>query len=366
MDNLTQEAAVATASVAATDSAPIIDPPIADAPADAAPTEDMTSDLRSVWAKNNKPRDEAGRFAQRQPETGKPATEAPEAVADEATAEAADEAPKPATPAIDAPRAWKAEAKAHWSKVPPELQSVIAASEQENQNLRSQVGRFEAEYRPLREAMKPYEGYLKEVSGGNVAGYVQRLLAASHALDTNPAETIKALANTYGVDLGQIYDPLETPPDPRVAQLERQLAAYQGHFEQMQQARAASEEAARTATANEAVDAFYRDHPDANDIPEAEFAAQIQVIKAMEPDLDYAAALKKAYERAVWSSDGLRQKRLEAIQRDAEAKRIAAAKEAASKARSAASVNVTGAVAGRAAPDMDADLRSIWRKNNAA
>jgi hypothetical protein len=352
------------ASSPAPTSAP--EPAAAPAPvAERAPEVQETTveeDLSKIWAKNNPTRDDNGRFVSRETrETSEPVDAKP----DESQAvPVATEPVPPAVPTIEPPRAWSAEQKAIWAKLPPEAQPLIAQREQELQDVRSAAGRLTAEYQPLKTVLDSHKPYLDQVAPGAAANYVDRLLAASHALDTKPAETIKELAKIYGVDLGQLYDPLEPAPNPEIVELRRELATLKSGREAEQRASAASQQAAQAQSFQEIVLDFVKANPDAREI-ESDIAAEIQSLIASKSTLDPAAMLAKAYERAAWTNEGMRAKRIAELQKADEAKRVAAAKEAAAKARTAASVNVSGRVqsASEGSDDLNAQLRAVYRKS---
>lgn len=337
--------------------------PAAQPEAAPAPEPTVEDSLSKVWAKHNPVRSEDGKFASR--ETPVKPAEAAEA-AQTLDAKPAEATPPPA-PAIEAPRAWTAEQKAIWSKLPPEAQPIIAAREAELQEIKSTAGRLAAEYKPLRDTLQQHQDYLSQI-GMPTTQWLNQALAVSRQLDTgNAAAVIKDLARQYSVDLGQIYDPLETPPDPRVAAMERELAQLRNQVGSQQQSVAAQQAAAFEQQILSVVEQFKKDNPDASQI-EDEVAAEIQLIRAKEPHLDHAATLKKAFERAAWNNEAMRAKRIEAQLAEKlkaqEAARIAAATESAKKARSAASVNVTGSPQPSASnDDYETSMRAIWRKN---
>lgn len=344
--------------------------PSAEAPA---PEVNVDEDLAKVWGKHNPNRDEGGRFASR--ETGvkqaEPVAEKPEQPAEAGTpAEIKPETPAaPAAPAVDAPRAWTAEQKALWSKIPPEAQPIIAQREAELQDIKTAAGRLTAEYKPIRDAFAQHADYLSQL-GHAPAQWLSNALQISRALDSGQAPAvIKHLADQYGVDLGQLYDPLAPPPNQEIIDLKREIAALKAQHQTEQQSRAASREAAQLSEFQKHVDAFTAKYPDASEI-EDDIVAEIQAIRATEPNLDHAAMLEKAYERAAWANPKMREKRVQAqlaaeLKKQEEA-RVAAAKEAAAKAKAAASVNVSGSPSPSEPGDIDADLRAIWRKRNAA
>jgi len=350
------QAPAAPADSAPTAPAPTPEPgaPAAETEA-AAPEVSVDDELSKIWQKHNPSRDETGKFAPRNPA-------APETPAEAPAEEAGNPATEPAKPAVEPPRAWSAEQRAVWAKMPPEAQQLVAARETELHEVKSTVGRLEAEYRPIREMLS--HQYVQSASGGDGPGFVRFLLESAHAIDQHPAAMIKRLAENYGVDLGMLYDPLEAPPNAEAARLARQNALLQGQMEAQQRQRAAQEQAARGYAVQTAIDQFLSQHPDANEFV-ADIAAEVRALQIDHPHKDHATLLKEAYERAAWANPAIREKRLAEVRKTEEAKRIAAAKEAAAKARTAASVNVQGspsrAVGG---VDLESTLRGIWRKNN--
>lgn len=317
----------------------------------------LDEDLSKAWRKANPPR-ENGKFVSPNPKPeehvaaidDKPAEAAPEA-------EAKPEGEQPTT-AVEAPRAWTAEAKAKWAALPPDVQSYVSTRENELHQLKSDMGRISAEYKPTHEVLSQHQDYIKAV-GKPVPQLLNDMLAASRALDTDPGGTIKALARMYGVDLGQLWDPSEQPPDPKVTALERENARLQSMHHQ----RAAQEQAARESQYNGLVEEFLTTNPDAKELTR-DMAPLIQVIQQEQPTWEPSAVLREAYDRAVWANPKTRDARLKSQAEVAERARVEAAKKAADAAKQAKGVRVAGAVASaNGAGDLDSDLRSIWRKH---
>lgn len=354
------------APAAPADSAPTAPAPTPEPVAPAAETEaaapevSVDDELSKIWQKHNPARDETGKFAPRNPAAPEAPAEAP---VEEAQPVEAEKPAEPAKPAVEPPRAWSAEQRAVWAKMPPEAQQLVAARETELHEIKSTVGRLEAEYRPIREMLS--HQYVQSASGGDGPGFVRFLLESAHAMDQNPAGMIKRLAESYGVDLGTLYDPLEAPPNAEAARLARQNALLQGQMEAQQRQRAAEEQAARGHAVQTAIDQFLSQHPDANEFV-ADIAAEVRALQIDHPNKPHAELLKEAYERAAWANPQVREKRLAEVRKAEEAKRIAAAKEAAAKARTAASVNVQGSPSRAVGEvDLESTLRGIWRKNHA-
>lgn len=316
----------------------------------------LEEDLAKAWRKANQPR-ENGRFASRDPKPEAPAETVDAAPVEEAPKEAAPETEQAKT-ATEAPRAWTAEAKAKWASLPPDVQSYVSGRENELHQIKSDMGRLSAEYKPTYEVLSAHKDYIQAV-GKPVPQLLNDMLSASAALDRDPGGTIKALAKMYGVDLGQLWDPSEQPPDPRVTALERENAQLRNSH----QSRAAQEQAAREAQYNGLVTEFLSQNPDAAALIR-DMAPLIQTIQLEQPNLEPTAVLKEAYERAAWANPKTRESRLKSQEQVAERARVEAAKKAAEAAKQAKGVRVAGAVASaNGAGDLDSDLRSIWRKN---
>lgn len=350
--------------------APVADTTPAATPEAPAPAEDdLEKSLAKVWSKHQAERDESGRFVSRETSVKQddPALSAAEPAKTEQPVQTAPAEPE--KPAVDAPRAWTAEQKALWGKIPAEAQPIIAQREAELQEIRTAAGRMAAEIKPVRDAFNQHADYLSQI-GMRPEQWLSNALSLSRQLDAGHApQVIKMLADQYGVDLGTIYDPLAPPPDQRVIELERQLAVLQRERENEQQSRAADQSAARLSEFDRLASEFKAQNPDANEI-EDEIVAEIHALRMQQPNLEPAALLKQAYERAAWASEKTRAKRLEATVAEKlkaqEEARVAAAKEAAAKARSAASVNVAGSASSSSgADDIDSMLRSVYRKNHA-
>ena len=95
-------------------------------------------------------------------------------------------------------------------------------------------------------------------------------------------------------------------------------------------------------------------------------AFSIRQVQAENPDLPPQDVIQQAYDRARWANPATRQKLLAEQQAEAEAKRLDAAKKAASQARRAGAINVNGSTMPAAArASLDDDLRAIWRRNHA-
>lgn len=376
--SLEAEVASAPAPAPAADPAPPVistPSPAVDKPAETPEAAEaaLDKDLRNVWRNANKERDEAGKFASKEPKKAEPPAPALDKPADDKTAkdakpaDLAAEKPAQAT-AVEPPRSWTAEQKAKWAAIPADVQPLIAEREAELHEVKSDAGRMAAQLKPLAQVFgdhKEYLGSALKATNKSLPEFINDAIAASAMLDRNPAEGLKAIAKMYGVDLGALYDPLAQPPDPTVTALQNEVAQLRNRLVQEDQQRAAyaeNQQAARKQEFNTIAAEFMAAHPDAKGM-EPDIIAEISAIQSYEPTLDPKATLKKAFERAQWANEKTRSQRLKAEIEAANKQSAEAAKAASLTAQRAASVNVRGSARSGEAEDLEADLRGIWRKN---
>lgn len=145
-------------------------------------------------------------------------------------------------PPLEAPQVWGKQYKDIFQKVAqtPEQRAYAEAwlnQWKETQGYITKRDQEFADYRksadPLRELIKPYEGYWQQQGMSPVQGMGQ-LIGYAEALAKDPRGMIPQLARMYGVDLTELVS--EQPyVDPQVAELQAQVRALQGQGQQWQQ-----------------------------------------------------------------------------------------------------------------------------------
>ncbi len=300
------------AAPAAAESAPAPAPAAAPAPSPAvetpaAPPPSFDEDLRAasykIHAKHNPPR-ENGKFAPHIPTATPLEDAAPEAtVTDQAQAKAPE--PAPVEPAIEAPQSWSAEEKAHWAKVPPEAQSVIARRETEAHRQISQQGQQIKAHEPLRAVAEQHAEYFRR-NGMKPEAALNELVRVSQYLDRDPATAIRELAQRYRVDLQQLASgqPQQQQNDyvDHAARAEvRQLKAFIAQIQSEQQG-------TKLQAVTTAIDKFAKDHPYFNDL-EGEIEAQVAVLQQRNGNgLSPEEMLSQAYDKARWANPTIRER----------------------------------------------------------
>lgn len=296
----------AAEAVTESTAAPAVETTTTEAPAS------MEQTMEQVWEKLNPPRENNGQF-KGQPEAA-PIEAAPET---ETTDQAQQEAPGTAQPSTEAPNAWSAEEKALWAKVPPDAQSIIARRETEAHRTITQQGQQIAQLQPVSQVLERHRDSFVRNNVTPDRG-MELLLAASNALDENPAAAIQQLAQQYGVDLKQIA----TGEAPQSNQELVQLRQHVRQLESKLTAREQAEQQTRTHTLEQTIESFANREdvkPYYADL-EAEILAQL-------PGIDSKLApekrLEAAFEKAKWAHPTVRERILSDQRKADEEKRKA-------------------------------------------
>lgn len=359
--------APAVVDAAVTSAPPIAakEPTTSEAPAETS----LDDDLRAVFRNVNKPRADDGRFT---PKDGAaPVDPAAEVVAEP-------EKTTPLVPAVAPPRSWPKEMAEKFGTLPPEVQTYVNQREIESHKAISTLGQQVKQYEPVARVLQENRATF-ERNGTTYEAGVAALVAAQNALDQNPENGLAFLAKTYGVDLRnlvtKIYGPqgAETDhnglaPDPEIVSLRSELAQLKQQIEYSASQQTSREKAAIEAKQNNERDSlqtriskFAEGKADFDQVA-PEILANMTALQQSDPGLSPDELLQQAYERAIWANPKTRAAQI----KSEEARRLQEAAKAAAESKRAGSINVRGAPKPTAeAGDIDSDLRSVWRKNNA-
>jgi hypothetical protein len=242
----------------------------------------------------------------------------------------------------------------------PEAREVVAQREQEAHKAISKLGQFAKGFEPIAKTLAEYRDSF-ESKGVSFQDGVKQLLDAQRMLDRDPVSGIQALANAYGVDLGQS---LQGQRDPAINQLQAQVDRLTS---ELTKARAERQQQAQTETAfkqsaiEKTIADFSRDKPDFDSL-EADIVANLQSLHETNPEMSHTERLQAAYERAQWANPKSRQALIERQAKDLETKRLEEARRAAAAARNAGAINVTSADGEVGEVDLAALQRAAFRK----
>lgn len=261
--------------------APVEDAPFSLDP----PQEDETKETKE------RPRDQAGKFAK----SDAPKEAAQEEVKNTDQDDSAKVIEEASKSSIEPPVSWSADAKADWAKLPPVIQQAVIKREQEISNGGRQWSeekrRFEDLLEPVRQAASRYG--IDEREG------LQRLVAAQNALDRDPVNGIKQIAQSYGVDLTT----MSTNPDHRV--VDPMLSTLSQRLESIEQ----TVQQERMQSAIQTVESF-KSTKDASGNPAYPHFEDVKVEMGKLIDSGEAKTLAEAYEAAIWRNQSVREKLL--------------------------------------------------------
>ncbi len=363
---------LSSAGIAPAESAPLPDTSPAAEPAapvrEEAPEskgDDLDAELARVFRSANRERDPNGRFASRE------AAPAGKDIPPNPVGEKADQAPDtkpieaPKAAPIDAPVSWSGDMKAKFATLPPDVQQYVAQRDRETHAEISKLGQAVRMIEPVGRLLQEHRDSFN-ARGVSYAQGLQQLLSAQRALDTDPASAIVHLANTYGVDLGQLTGSEGGSPQQgflleQIKTLTSELNALKGNIGN----REAMEAQKREQELIERVSTFASKRPDFEELS-ADIYRQVEALKLGQPNLSMEELLEKAYEAARWANPKTRSKLIEEQTKEAEKKRMEAAQKQAEAARKAAGVNVKGRPGGNATDDLDSLLSATYRRLSAA
>lgn len=261
------------------------------------------------------------------------ATEPTEAAGKTEAQAATTETPAATTdaPKSKAPQSWSAAERAHWEKLPPEVQSVIARREEEAHRGITQLGQDAAFGKKINEVVSPYLPMIR-AEGGNPVAAVQDLLQTAYVLRTaSPEQKVglfRQLAGQFGVDLN-IAAQAAPQVDPQVAALQRELNSVKGYLHNTEQ----QQHQQVQVQAQSIIDSFAAD-------PKNEFYAQAAPMMGSLLVNGQARDMQEAYDMACHAIPDIRSTILSRQQAEADAKRVTDAKaKADAKRRAAGSIN---------------------------
>lgn len=235
------------------------------------------------------------------------------------------------------PPSWAADAKATWATLSPAVQQAVLKREQEASN---GIRQWSERAKVLDETITPLRA-LASQKGMDEREGLNRLISAQNALDRDPVNAIKWLAQSYGLDIRAIADgsaPSQQPsPQQFIQPIEQRLMTLEQRIQMQQEA----EQAQRLTSLQSEVDKFAADKPHFAAV-ENEMMAAIPAIKQMNPGLSPQQILDKAYRMAVAANDDVSALVRADETAKADAERKTAAQTKVSQAR-AASVSIRGA-----------------------
>lgn len=295
-----------------------------------------TPEPQPVEEKPTRARDEAGRFTAAE-------------LAQQAADKAAEIEQAPVIEPKRAPSSWKKDAAAEFDKLPPHVQDEVLRRETDFHKGIEGFKQHADLGRTIERTLQPYMQTIQQL-GVTPDVAIGSLLKADaglrHGTPEQKAMHLANLAQTYGIDIGQVAQVPQK--DPYTFQLEQRLAQIQQQQEQFQQ----SQQEQQREALNSELQAFAATAEHFEAVKE-DMAALLQAGRATD--------LKDAYDKAVYANPQTRQALLE--QQRSEALRQAQTQALNARAKAAA-VSVKGSSpasgSGAAPTNLRAALESAW------
>ncbi len=294
-----------------------------------------------------------------------PPTETGEEPASESTVQAQSTASEPASsPAIAAPNSWTAEAKAHWSKLPPDVQTYVAQRESQVHKAITQMGTELSRLEPTHKVIEQDIRALG-VPPGREAEVIQRWAHAERALQSDPVNSIRWLMEAYGVDPAQVLNghgkgaqPSQQDDSLNDLFKDPRFDAVQGELQQLkQQQRAlvqqeyarqqavqqyqAQQQAYALEQANSVISDFIAKPEVAKiwDLVGDEVNRQVAILKQVNPRATMQELMQEGFDKAAYANKQTREILLADQRREADAQAAKEKAAAAEKAKKMAAIN---------------------------
>jgi hypothetical protein len=258
-----------------------------DAPEPVVETAPEIQPAETAAEREERVRDESGRFARRETLTLAKPPEQVQSVDDqpETRQEPSGAIPPP-------PHSLKAAVKANWANYAPEVRAEFARIEEAAQAGKTEwaskaerLNRFDGLISPIKERLA--------LAGTDEVTYLSRLIAADQMLSRDAHAGLAQIAQMYGLSPAQIGVQSQQAEHPDILALRTELSTLKQSLEQREH----SERETRLSEARREIEAFKADHIYFEDVRE-----DVKVLL----ESGRASTLEDAYDRAVWMNPEIR------------------------------------------------------------
>ena len=199
---------------------------------------------------------------------------------------------------MDAPKSYTKEYQDTFKTLSPEWRKyLIEREKQVERGFSEKNNRIDA-YKWADNAFNSRQERMAKLGFQKAQDYIEHMTAIDDALELNPAETIKALANAYGVNFGETINS-DTEVQRQIANMQQEMLSYKTFIQNQQQMQANNE---FNAFINAKDDAGNPKHPYFEDV-----RTDMQNILRQ----GGAKNFEEAYNKAIWANEAVRQKLIE-------------------------------------------------------
>lgn len=199
---------------------------------------------------------------------------------------------------MDAPKSYTKEYQETFKTLSPDWRKyLIEREKQVEKGFSEKNNRIDA-YKWADNVFNTRQDRMAKLGFSKAQDYIEHMTAIDDALELNPAETIKALANAYGVNFGETNNSM-TELQRQVASLQQMMQSQQSFIQNQQQAQVNNEFEAFIGAKD---DAGNLKHPYFEDVR----ADMANILKS-----GAAKNLEEAYKHAIWANESVRAKLIE-------------------------------------------------------
>lgn len=199
---------------------------------------------------------------------------------------------------MDAPKSYTKEYQESFKSLSPEWRKYLIDREKQTERGFSEKNNRIESYKWADNVFNSRQDRMSKLGFGKAQEYVEHLTAIDDALDRNPAETIKALAEAYGVNFGETTNS-NTEVQRQIATMQQEMQSYRD-FMTSQQQQAVNKEFEAFLNAKD--EAGNPKHPHFEEVK-----ADMSAIIAQ----GGAKNFEEAYAKAIWTNEAVRAKLIE-------------------------------------------------------
>ena len=214
--------------------------------------------------------------------------------------------------ALEAPKHWAKEFKERFEKLDPNGQHLFMSRYKDLEADYTKKTQNLAQYRKRNEALDeiygPYKDDFQRAGMDEVAA-TRQLLAAHKYLKEDPEQALKWLANSYGVDLGEVTGDApqdDEYTDPQIKSLQQQVAQLSGFIQNQQR----TQQQNQVDSTQSIIDQFAQAKDEQGNIKHPHFES-LRDTMGVFINSGKAKDLDQAYEMAIYSDPKLRAEMIE-------------------------------------------------------
>jgi hypothetical protein len=199
---------------------------------------------------------------------------------------------------MDAPKSYTKEYQDTFKTLSPDWRKYLIEREKQVERGFSEKNNRIESYKWADNAFNSRQERMAKLGFNKAQDYIEHMTAIDDALELNPAETIKALANAYGVNFGETTNS-NTEVQRQIATMQQEMQSYRDFIKNQQQQQANNE---FNAFINAKDEAGNPKHPYFEDVK-----ADMSNLLAQ----GRARNFEEAYNAAIWANEAVRQKLIE-------------------------------------------------------